>query len=120
MSPDESFMPRNMNRFNSLKSPAIVLGVLVFGALAAAQSGAGGHKDRGQGGGYMRGGRGNMIGLLRRSDVQTDLQITADQKSKLDDLMASMRSQRGDRGAAGSRGGQGGTPPTEAEMEARR
>jgi hypothetical protein len=100
-----------MNRYISLRTPAIVLGVLVFGALSLAQGGGG--RQRGFGGGGM-GGRNNPAMLLRRSDVQTDLGISADQKSKLDDLMTSMRGQRGQGGAGG------GTPPTDAERQARR
>src|SRR5690348_10283910 len=100
---EKSFVPRNMNRFISLRTPAIVLGVLVFGALSLAQGGGG--RQRGFGGGM--GGRNNPAMLLRRSDVQADLGITADQKSKLDDLMTSMRGQRG-QGGAGGGGGQGG------------
>lgn len=111
-------MPRNMNRLMSLRTPAIVLGAVVFAALSVGQGG--GHQGRGFGGGFG-GGRGNLIGLLRRTDVQTDLQITPDQKTKLDDLMTSMRGQRGNRGDnAGQAGQGGGTPPTQAEMDARR
>lgn len=117
---EKSFVPRNMNRFISLRTPAIVLGVLVFGALSLAQGG-GGRQGRGFGGGFGRGN--NTAFLLRRSDVQADLGISADQKSKLDDLMTSMRGQRG-QGGAGGGGGQGGagggTPPTDAERQARR
>jgi len=118
----EAFEPRNMNRLISLRTPAILLGVLVFGALSLAQGGGG--RQRGFGGGM--GMRNNPAMLLRRSDVQTDLAITADQKSKLDDLMASMRGQRGQGGggAGGAGGGAGaaggGTPPTDAERQARR
>src|SRR5947209_4233006 len=49
----------NMFRINSLKTPAVVLGALLFGALAVAQGGgqAQGHGGRGFGGGFG-GGRG--------------------------------------------------------------
>ncbi len=111
-----------MNRFISLRTPAIVLGALVFGALSLAQGGgAGARQGRGFGGGFG-GGRGNNTAfLLRRTDVQADLGISADQKSKLDDLMTSMRGQRSQGGAGGGQGGAGGgTPPTDAERQARR
>jgi hypothetical protein len=123
-----------MNRFNSLRVPALVLGVLVLGAISAAQGGGGQGRARGFGGGFG-GGRSNSMFLLRRTDVQTDLQLTTDQKTKLDDLMTSMRGNRGqgggnrgqgggNRGANGGNGGNGGqgdgTPPTDAERQARR
>src|SRR5437868_9492039 len=90
-----AFKPRNMNRFLTLKTPALVLGVLLLGALSVAQNG-GDRKGHGFGGGGGRGG--NQFGLLRRTDVRTDLQLSTDQITKLDELMTSMRGQRGNRG----------------------
>jgi hypothetical protein len=61
-----------------------------------------------QGGGGGRQGRGRnvgLIGLLARKDVQTDLALTSDQISKLDELRQSMRGQRGQGGAGAGAGG---------------
>lgn len=109
-----------MNRFISLKTPAFVLGAVVFAALSVAQ---GGNGRQGRMGGFGGGRGGNSIMLLRRSDVRSDLGITADQKSKIDDLITSMRGQRGQdaSGAVGTAGQAGvATPPTDAERQARR
>lgn len=111
-----------MNKL-SLRAPAIALGLLLCGALAMAQSGG---RQWGGRGGF--GGRGdNELGLLRRADVQKDLQLSGDQKTKVDDLLTSMRGQRGERGnRQGQRGDrrQGGQDPanrpTDAERQARR
>jgi len=101
-----------MNRYQLLKTSTVVVGAILFGALAAAQGAGQGRSWRG---GF--GGGGNSFGLLRRSDVQADLQLSVDQKTKIQSLMDSMRGQRGDRGqgAAG-----GGTPPSDADREAMR
>ena len=109
-----------MNRFKSVLIPALAVGALMIGAFAVAQDGGQGRRmGRGFGGGF--GGGGNTFFLLRRDDVQTDLQLTSDQKTKLQDLMTSMRGNRGERGArTGGQGGNGGTPPTDAERQARR
>jgi hypothetical protein len=67
-----------------------------------------------QGGGQGRrgGGRNNnsVAGLLRRADVQADIQLTDDEKAKLTALQDQMRQefQNG-----------GGTPPTREEMAQR-
>jgi Spy/CpxP family protein refolding chaperone len=58
--------------------------VLTSGALA----------QRG-GGGFGRGGGGG-INMLRMPEVQTELKITADQKTKVEALMEKLRGQRGD------------------------
>lgn len=75
-------------------------------ALASAQGGGG----QGRRGGF--GGRGgNMfseLSLANRSDVQTDLGVTADQKTKLQELSTKMRGNRGQRGNRGGQGGAGG------------
>jgi len=87
--------------------PRTILFSLLLVALTATSALAqnqGGRRFGGRGGGVAR--------LLFRSDVQTDLQLTADQKTKLDALRTSMRGQRGGAG--------GGTPPTADEMKARR
>jgi hypothetical protein len=64
--------------------------------------------------GFGRGG--NSLGLLRREDVKADLNLTADQKTKLDDLMTSMRGQRGE----GRNRDAAATPPSDADRQARR
>ena len=104
-----------MNSIKTLLTPALVAGVMALGCLAAAQ----GHQGRGMGRGFGGGFGNNPTFLLRRTDVQSDLQLTADQKSKLDDLMTSMRGQRGSGGGFGNggNGGNGGTPPTDAERQ---
>ncbi len=63
-----------------------------------------------QGRGGQRGGRTSIIGLLNRLDVQTDLGLNDDQKSKLNDLRQANRGQRRNQGA---------TRPTPEEMKAR-
>lgn len=100
------------NRTNILKASAILLGALLVAALSVAQGGAGQHEGR-RGFGGMGGGNNSMM-LLRRTDVQTDLNLSADQKSKLTDLMTSMRKQfrRPD--------AQSGTPPSQADRDAMR
>jgi len=91
----------------------------MIGSLAMAQEQHQGRRGgRGFGGGF---GGGNSTMLLRRDDVKADLNLTADQKTKLNDLMSSMRGNRGDRGQGGGRRDFGtGTPPTDAERDARR
>jgi hypothetical protein len=111
-------VPSKMNRFKTYIGPALVAAALMVGALAAGQ---GQGQARGMGrrmGGF--GGGNNSTFLLRRTDVQADLQLSADQKTKLDALMTSMRGNRGNRGAGGQGGQGGGTPPTDAERQARR
>lgn len=111
-------MPSKMNRFKSLTTTTFVVGALLIGALAVAQDGQGRRNNRFGGGG----GGNNTSFLLRRKDVQADLQLTSEQKTKLDALMESMRGNRGDRGGrrGGNNAGGGGTPPTDAERQARR
>jgi hypothetical protein len=69
-----------------------------------------------QGGGMrmMRGGN-NLLGLARREDVAKEINVTADQKSKLDDLQQTMRSQM--REAFQSMGGGNGAPPDRDAMQ---
>lgn len=58
-------------------------------------------------------GGGNQISLLGRKDVQDDLQLTADQKTKLEVLLKKYQPQRGQGGPGGpgGQGGQRGGPP---------
>ena len=114
--PGSASLPRNMNRFKNYLVAVLAVGALMAGALAFGQQGGQAHEGRRFGGGFMGGG--SNLFLLRRSDVQTDLRLTSDQKTKLDDLMTSMRGNRGDRQRG--EGGQPGTPPTDAERQARR
>lgn len=69
-----------------------------------------------QGGGMrmMRGGN-NLLGLARRADVDKELNVTADQKAKLDDLQQTMRSQM--REAFQSMGGGNGAPPDQGAIQ---
>lgn len=87
--------------------------MLVCVALAGAQGGGGGQGRGGQGrGGFgqgrMGGGMQGEMQLAFRKDVQTDLGVTAEQKTKLDELQAKQRQGRGGAGGAGGAGGQGG------------
>lgn len=63
-----------------------------------------------QGGGRQMGGRGgnSMTGLLNRADVQTELKLSADQKSKLTELMPQRGQRNGGGGGGGNAGGGGG------------
>ncbi len=85
----------------------IAVGLALLSSLALAQGRGGGM------GMMMGGGRGGDAFLLQRPDVQTDLKLTADQKSKLEQLQAkmreameSMRGQGGDREAMMQRMGE--------------
>lgn len=112
-------MPCTMNRTKTLLATTLVAGMLALSAFTMAQDKPGQQKEhRGFGGGFGRGfGRGsNSFGLLRRDDVKTDLQLTTDQKAKLDELMTSMRGQRGERPNRDANA----TPPTDAERQAMR
>lgn len=122
-----------MNKFLT-----VVAAAALIGTIASAQDQGQGRRERGQGRGGFRGqmmggmrGGGNEFGLVYRADVQKDLAISAEQKTKLDAL----RPQRGQGRGQGEGQGQGqgqrrqrqqgqqgqqGTPPTDAEREARR
>ena len=82
----------------------IFLSLLLVLLTCCALAQGGGRQGRG-----MRGG-GGIMGLLRRSDVQADLQLSDDQKSKLEQLRTQAQGNRPR--------GQGGTPPTQEEMSA--
>ena len=85
--------------------------MLVCVALAGAQGGQGGQGRGGQGRGGLGMGQGRGGGmqsemqLAFRKDVQTDIGVTADQKTKLDELQAKQRQGRGGAGGAGGAGG---------------
>lgn len=96
----------------------LAVGVLVLGSVAAMAQDGGGRRQRGQGGQRQQGG-GQVV---FRSDVQADLQLTDEQKTKLTEYRQSMRGQGGrQRGQGGGNGagGNGGAGNREA-MEARR
>ncbi|MBS1724630.1 MAG: hypothetical protein JSS66_16935 [Armatimonadetes bacterium] len=61
--------------------------------------------------------RGGSFGLLRNTDVQSELKLTDDQKKKLDDLAQSMRPSGGQGGQGGQGGGQGERPDFQAMQE---
>ncbi len=80
----------------------LVAALTVSVAISMAQGGGQGRGGFGQG----RGGQGELQ-LAMRKDVQTDLAVTADQKTKLEELQAKQRQGRG-QGGAGRAGGAGG------------
>jgi hypothetical protein len=114
-------VPSKMNRLKTFVTPTLVIGALLMGALAVAQDGGQGRMRRG---GFGGGRQGSSLMLLRRSDVQADLKLTAEQKTKLDEVMKSMRGERSEGGQRRNRGEEGSTqqrtPPTDAERQARR
>lgn len=68
-----------------------------------------------QGGGMRMRMGGGLLQLARRDDVAKELNVTADQKTKLDDLQQTMRTQMRD--AFQSMGGGNGTPPDRDAMQ---
>ncbi|MEQ1823994.1 MAG: hypothetical protein ABL949_15910 [Fimbriimonadaceae bacterium] len=83
----------------------IVVSLFAVVGLASAQGGGGGQRGGGQ---FGRGGGGNSISsLLNRADVQGEIKLTDDQKTKLTEMRV-IRGQRGAGGGAGGGGGQGG------------
>jgi hypothetical protein len=75
-----------------------VISLVVLVAVASAQN------RQGRQGGRQNN---NMIGLLQRSDVQSELKLSDDQKSKLE-AMRPARGQGGNRGGGNGGGGNGG------------
>ena len=68
----------------------IMLAIAASWCLAQGGGGGGGQRGGGQrGGGRMQMG----YALLRRTDVQDDLQLSADQKSKIDEINKAMRAE---------------------------
>lgn len=84
-------------RFSRFITVAALAGCV---ALATAQGGGG----QGRRGGNMF----SELSLANRADVQADLAITADQKTKLQELSTKMRGNRGQRGNHGGNGGEAG------------
>lgn len=92
----------------------VVAGLLVGGSFAQGRPGggaAGGRQGGGQGGG-MRGGMmmggGGYVGLLMRADVQSELMLSAVQKTKIGELRQGMGRGPGAGGAGGAGGRAGG------------
>lgn len=87
----------------------ILVSLLAVTSLAVAQGGGGGQRggQRGQGG-FGRGGGSNFSGLLSRADVQGELKITDDQKTKLTEMRVIRGGGGGAGGGAGAGGGQRG------------
>jgi hypothetical protein len=84
----------------------ILVSLLAVTSLAVAQGGGGQRGgQRGQGG-FGRGGGSNFSGLLSRADVQGELKITDDQKTKLTEMRVIRGGGAG--GGAGAGGGQRG------------
>ena len=75
-----------------------VAGVLLMSVAVAYAQGGGGGGGRGQGRGGGFGQRGGMFGgpaqLANRADVQRDLGVSAEQKSKIDALQQQLREER--------------------------
>jgi len=97
---------------NNVKKIFVVVATVACVALAGAQ-GTGGGQGQGRrgGGGFgqrgQRGGQGSELQLAMRHDVQVDLAVTDDQKTKLQELSDKQRAARGN-GGGGRRGGNGG------------
>lgn len=100
----------------------LAVGVLVLGSVAAMAQDGGGRRQRGQGGQRGQGQQGGQV--VFRTDVQADLQLTDEQKTKLTEYRTSMRGnrQRGQGGGGGNGGGGngGGQGANREEMLARR
>lgn len=94
----------------------------ILAALACAAVLVGSAMAQGQGGRRQRGGgQVNLLSILMRSDVQTELKITDDEKTKLEELRTANRpTNAGGPGAGGAGGPGAGTPPDPAAMAARR
>lgn len=93
-----------------ISSKAIsVLVVSVLGASIAFAQGGGGQRGGGQGrGGFgQRGGFNYELTLLNRSDVQKDLGLTDDQRTKVDEYITKNRPQGRGNGGGGNGGGGG-------------
>jgi Spy/CpxP family protein refolding chaperone len=117
-----------------LRNVAVLVLALAFTASFAQDPGQGQgegrqrREGRRQGGMMNRGGFG-LTGLLQRTDVQADLQLTDEQKSKIGELRRSGRGEGRGEGRRNRRGGgdapAGGAPngenrPNREEMRARR
>lgn len=93
----------------------VLVALLSCVAVAAAQGGGG--QGGGQGRGGQRGGRGGFaseLGLAMRADVQKELAITDDEKTKLNELSQKSRPQRG----SGNTGAGQTTDPAERMKQA--
>lgn len=80
----------------------VVVALALVSTLALAQGGGGGRGGGQRGFGGANGG----AGMLNRDDVSTELKLTADQKTKIQEAIQASRPQRnGDGGGAGAGGG---------------
>jgi Spy/CpxP family protein refolding chaperone len=97
-----------------MKQKLLIVSVIAF-ALQASINAQGGPPPgmRGVPGGFGAPGGESEISLLGRNDVQEDLQLTADQKNKVQALVKKYQPQRGPGGGpgGGQRGGGQGGPP---------
>ncbi len=85
----------------------IVVALALLSSVVMAQGGGGG--GRGAGGGQRFGGQNGGAGMLNRDDVSTELKLTAEQKTKIQEAIQASRPQGGaGAGAAGGGGGNGG------------
>lgn len=98
-----------------MSKTVLATAMIVCVALAGAQGGQGGGQGRGNRGGFGgfaqgRGGGQGEMQLAFRKDVQTDIGVTTEQKTKLDELQAKQRQGRGggQGQGRGNRGGNGG------------
>jgi hypothetical protein len=92
---------------------ALFVTLLAVTPAFAQDGGQGGRRAGRQFGGFGQRAQGGQI--LFRQDVQADLQLTSEQKAKLDALQETMRARRRDRN-----GGDQGQRPSREEMQARR
>ena len=90
----------------SSKTISVIFVSVLAVSMAFAQGGGGG--GRGQGRGGQRGNQFSEMALVQRADVQKDLGLTDDQKTKITDYVEKNRPQRGAGGAGGGAGAGGG------------
>lgn len=81
----------------------LVISFITLAVLVQAQGGGGGGR-----GGQMRGGGQSMTGLLSRADVQAELKISDDQKTKIAELNPQRNRGGGGNGNGGGNGGAAG------------
>jgi Spy/CpxP family protein refolding chaperone len=83
----------------------IVVALALVSSVVMAQGGGGG--GRGAGGGQRFGGQNGGAGMLNRDDVSTELKLTAEQKTKIQEAITASRPQGGGGAAGGGGGGAG-------------
>ncbi len=108
----------------NVKFGLILVAVVAGAAMSLAQGGGGGGRQGGRQGG--RGNQNSLTALVTRADVQKDLGITDDQKTKVTELLAKMAEERraafaaGGGGNRGNGGGAGGGAPVDRAAMAKR